>query len=199
MYRSTSDIDFSRLTTPGFRAPIHLFYKFTCVGCFCRTTHVTVGHFSKLKIVMAFWDNTIPSLGQTDNFYECLQKGHHWSNYSEKAANINMYLLNHSFHFQITSLSFNQPCNKQTNKQTELSTWPEDPPHTQTHTPSCVWEKGFPLHFCSSASGKPHLIPNLTNGYVVLKSSFSPEILSIRGSGCMANSVEWDLFTNAKH
>ena len=32
-------------------------------------------------------------------------------------------------------------------KTTELwhATWPEDPLHTRTHTPICVWEKCFPL------------------------------------------------------
>ena len=43
-------------------------------------------------------------------------------------------------------------------KTTELwnAMWPEDPPHTRTHTPSRVWEKLFRL-FRSSAGGKRHM------------------------------------------
>ena len=44
------------------------------------------------------------------------------------------------------------------NKTTEPwnAMWPEDSPHTRTHTPSRVCEKRFPL-FRSSAGGKPRM------------------------------------------
>ena len=48
-------------------------------------------------------------------------------------------------------------------KTTEIlnTMWPEDPLHTQTHTPSRVWEKCF-LLLSSSASGKPLFLLNCT-------------------------------------